>query len=288
MMKIRVAALAAATAVAWASAAQAAISEDLKFCASLRSGKERLACYDAAARIESTQASRPVRNTSPTSPAVSQTPLPVMDAQAAIVTKAPPVAAANWQGFYIGANGGWAGATGSLNFDEKHKLGNWLGGGQFGYNAQSGQIVFGLIVDAQAADIGNRFDWSASPNFWDLSARNRIDVFGTARAKAGFDAGSFLIYGTAGLTWARNTYSHETKPIYMGYKPVIPSVLREDSQFHFGYAAGGGVEGRIAENWSLFGEYLYVNLHPQQYRISGNGMDLSHHIVRGGINFWFK
>ncbi|KQW22948.1 hypothetical protein ASC80_06370 [Afipia sp. Root123D2] len=42
--------------VAFSSAvARADISEDLKFCSTLKNGKERLACYDAAARIEKRQ-----------------------------------------------------------------------------------------------------------------------------------------------------------------------------------------------------------------------------------------
>jgi hypothetical protein len=35
----------------WHASARAEVSEDLKFCAALKSSKERLGCYDAAMRI---------------------------------------------------------------------------------------------------------------------------------------------------------------------------------------------------------------------------------------------
>jgi len=49
----------------FASAASAAISDDLVFCSKLKNGAERLACYDAAARLEKRPASSapPIANT---------------------------------------------------------------------------------------------------------------------------------------------------------------------------------------------------------------------------------
>src|SRR3954468_24789264 len=82
-----------------AGAANAEVSDDLKFCGSLKSGAERLACYDAAARIASKPAA--ARTVTRTAPA---------DAQPAIATKAPvlePLPARNpFDGYYAAIGGG--------------------------------------------------------------------------------------------------------------------------------------------------------------------------------------
>jgi hypothetical protein len=83
----------------------AEVSEDLKFCGSLKSGAERLACYDAAARI----ATKPMQ----TRPTARAAPL---DAQAAVPLKATaldPLPARNpFGGYYAAIGGGYGLATG--------------------------------------------------------------------------------------------------------------------------------------------------------------------------------
>lgn len=83
----------------------AEVSDDLKFCGSLKSAAERLACYDAAARIA-------VKST-PARPAARVVPL---DSQAALPFKAavldPPPARNPFDGYYVGVGGGYAIATG--------------------------------------------------------------------------------------------------------------------------------------------------------------------------------
>lgn len=87
--------------LAFTTAARADISADLKFCAGLSASKERLACYDAAARIEKhgerKAAALPVRP-APVANAMAYSPTPVLP-------KSP------FNGAYIGATGGWDVAT---------------------------------------------------------------------------------------------------------------------------------------------------------------------------------
>ena len=82
-----------------------------------------------------------------------------LPARRAMPVKAPePVATGyDWSGFYIGAHagGGWsercftfAGAS-----DGCHDADGWLGGGQVGFNVQSGQWVFGVEFSGSWADI---------------------------------------------------------------------------------------------------------------------------------------
>lgn len=263
--------------------ALAGISDDLKFCAGLTSSKERLACYDAAARIEN--AAKPTPARTPASTAVQRQPSP-LDAQAAIVTKAPIAPPRNWQGFYLGANGGWArGDTGGTE--------GWLAGAHAGYNAQSGQIVVGLVIDAAFADI-KRSETVIVPTFRPFgppsntitTTDTKIDFLGTARAKLGFDFGDFLLYGTGGLAWLQNSASVSTILTDNSFSSVFA-----DKKFHFGYAAGAGLEARIAQDWSLFAEYLYINVQPQTYALGtfgGTSISGSFHVARGGVSYWFR
>lgn len=56
--------------------ANAGISEDLTFCSNLKSSKERLACYDAAARIEKRKSTRSLSHTAVSAPPPSTPPSP--------------------------------------------------------------------------------------------------------------------------------------------------------------------------------------------------------------------
>ena len=54
----------------------------------------------------------------------------------------------NWSGFYIGAHGGGGWSDRCFSFlgvaDGCHDADGWVGGGQIGFNMQSGQFVFGV------------------------------------------------------------------------------------------------------------------------------------------------
>ena len=71
----------------------------------------------------------------------------------------------NWSGFYIGAHGG--GGWGEKCFadtglsDGCHDTDGWLGGGQVGFNVQSGQFVFGVEFSGSWADISGSHTRSA-------------------------------------------------------------------------------------------------------------------------------
>ena len=70
----------------------------------------------------------------------------------------PPVAVAvpiyNWSGFYLGGNIGWAFGNSSATYNptgETWDVGKngFLGGGQAGFNWQTGNFVFGIEGDYQ-------------------------------------------------------------------------------------------------------------------------------------------
>lgn len=82
-----------------------------------------------------------------------------------VYTKATPPF--SWTGFYIGANGGygWGSSVGTITYttnlgatDTSAGPGGatgWFGGGQIGYNWQTGPFVLGVEADIQDSGIKN-------------------------------------------------------------------------------------------------------------------------------------
>src|SRR4029450_13572642 len=94
----------------------------------------------------------------------------------------------NWSGFYAGLNLGyeWSKVTGS-----SVNPAGVAGGGQLGYNWQTGQFVFGAETDIQASAADDTFaPWKFS-NPW----------FGTLRGRAGYAMNNILLFATAGLAY---------------------------------------------------------------------------------------
>ena len=97
----------------------------------------------------------------------------------------PPASVYNWTGAYAGLNLGyeWGKVTNS-GIDPS----GVAGGGQIGYNWQSGQFVFGAEADIQASAADDTFAPYKFSNPW----------FGTLRGRAGFAINNILLYGTFG------------------------------------------------------------------------------------------
>ena len=94
----------------------------------------------------------------------------------------------NWSGFYAGLNLGyeWSNVTSS-----SVNPAGIAGGGQLGYNWQTGQFVFGAETDIQASAADDTFaPWKFS-NPW----------FGTLRGRAGYAMNNILLFATAGLAY---------------------------------------------------------------------------------------
>lgn len=180
----------------------------------------------------------------------------------------------NWTGLYAGAHvGGGFGrsshtdtggaTTGGFDTD------GYIGGGQVGYNLQAGSIVYGLETDISATDIsGNTFTGCAG------GCSSQLDWLWTLRGRIGIDMGGFMPYITGGL--AVGDASASTNGI-------------SASETLTGWTVGGGVEMKLDKNWSIKGEYLYVDLGdvrvPTATPTDARFDDI--HIIRGGLNFKF-
>lgn len=160
-----------------------------------------------------------------------------------VYTKAaPPVAAGDWSGFYIGAHVGKgttdpvayvnpaalipliggidaATAVASPPFSLSVAPQGGLAGLQLGRNWQVGQIVFGVEADASFAAMRasstGYYRIIAMTGFHDgwigrdgqVTLSQKINALGSVRGRVGMAFGSLFAYGTAGLGWAHVTTS---------------------------------------------------------------------------------
>jgi outer membrane immunogenic protein len=203
---------------------------------------------------------------------------PIYKAPVAVAMPAP-----NWNGFYIGAQGGYAwGDTdmslafiepGPLNAD--HRARGGLVGGTAGFNWQSGPWVFGLEGDYAWASIRG-----ATACIGDSTCSSRLGSFGTGRGRLGYAAGNVMLYATGGAAFGD-----------LRLRVNTPAAIFTVDDFRLGWTAGGGVEWLFSPNWSAKVEGLYYDLGRETYTIDGIAPITARHsgvLVRGGINYHFN
>jgi outer membrane immunogenic protein len=210
----------------------------------------------------------------------------VSAAQAAdMPTKARPApymaAPFNWTGFYIGAHVGAGWSTKEWSFVDdglvfpiaNYNLNGFLGGGQIGYNWQSGWAVFGVEADASWTDIKG----STASNFTSFSSK--IDTLGTVTARFGGAVDHALVYVKGGGAWV-----HE-KHALADFEAFTASKTR------WGWTVGTGVEYAFAPNWSGKVEYNFLDFGKANFfgDVFDGGIDIRQtiHTVKFGLNYRF-
>lgn len=227
-----------------------------------------------------------------------------------------------WNGAYVGVHGGWVGGDwkGPLSYDdeslypgltfdhsEKSISGGdtWGAGLQSGYNVRRGLIVFGAVADVTWTDLNGAGTFLPYPALghdpeWDI--KTKLDMFGTVRGRIGaLVTPQLLLYGTGGFAWGRTSSSIAVNYLSTPCKGG-PCATGEADTNHFGWAAGGGAEWALAHNWTLSGEYLFVDLGREDYGFEGKTApelgssvygsdhihpDLQLSTVRLGLNYHF-
>ncbi len=142
-----------------------------------------------------------------------------------------------------------------------------IGGGQVGYNWQlATQALIGLEADFQGSGIKGSADQIMSPVF-DMTTTDvskSIEWFGTVRGRVGYlVAPQWLLYATGGFAYGQTKTSFSTTDLTVGCVPGPGGTLcgaGASSNLRTGWTAGGGVEAQLTPNWSIKGEYLYVDL----------------------------
>jgi len=208
-----------------------------------------------------------------------------MPVKAALAPPACPPC--NWTGFYFGGNvggsigvsrtvdamSGFPAGAGAVNpfltvGDTRALLGA-IGGGQIGYNWQSGHVVIGVEADWQASSEKSTLTgtWGSLTGGGGLilgaSDEEKIRSIGTARARLGWANDDYLWYVTGGGAWGsiRSDYTLTSNaPATTFASPASASFTTNKG----GWTVGAGVETclgwGVGNHWSAKLEYLYVNL----------------------------
>jgi outer membrane immunogenic protein len=200
----------------------------------------------------------------------------VAGSAADLAVKAPYAAPApvwSWTGFYIGGHvgAGWGttettltgasitppGLTVPFGFPfGQNSTSGFLGGGQVGYNWQSGWAVFGVQADIAGLDVKG-----TTPCIVLLSCTTKSDWLATATGRIGaVVADRGLIYVKGGAAWLNSTNSINLPNLGVAGGGLINGQeLASRETTTWGWTIGLGVEYAIAQNWSAFIEYDYMD-----------------------------
>lgn len=181
----------------------------------------------------------------------------------------------SWTGFYAGGQigYGWGESnhtdingvtTGDFDVDGA------VGGVTLGYNIDAGSAVYGIETDFSFSDIGG-----SSTNNCPNGCSTDVDWLWTLRARVGFDANGFMPFITGGLAVA-DVYANTNN-------------TASNSEVRTGWTIGGGLEFMLDNNWTVKGEYLYVDLGdvsvPTLAPTKAAADNLN--IIRVGVNYKF-
>jgi outer membrane immunogenic protein len=208
-----------------------------------------------------------------------------------MAVKAPPVApvmapAYNWTGFYLGGNVGaeWQSDPGTSNWFQALGVGAGLtnnpqansltsdsiiGGIQAGYNWQISQWILGVEGDwdwthrnsgfCRQTDAGSAPCSDNGRGFVTLSSNS--DWIATVRGRLGYAWDRYLIYGTGGAAFGRVETSINASCLVggCGVSAFLLNTTGNFSDTKTGWAAGGGVEAMLTQNWLVRVEYLHID-----------------------------
>ncbi|MCK1396072.1 outer membrane beta-barrel protein [Bradyrhizobium sp. 1] len=182
--------------------------------------------------------------------------------------KAPYVAPAavwNWTGFYIGGHvgAGWGTTESTLTAVSpggaipggfpiaQNSRSGFLGGGQAGYNFQSGWAVFGVQGDIAGMDVKGTTPCLGGA----ASCTAKSDWLATVTGRIGGVVGDrTLVYVKGGAAWMHTDHSLSVPG---GFGPGAGSV--GTSTTALGWVLGLGAEYAFDHNWSAFIEYDYID-----------------------------
>ena len=199
---------------------------------------------------------------------------------------APAAYAANWTGFYLGGQAGYAYGDnhGAYNYSTpigyvspigvvgagalKHDAQGVIFGAHAGYNRQfESDLVLGLEASIDGATLMRRETVGATNANADqalLTSMVQSDIQGSLRGRAGYAFGRLLPYVTGGLAighfgtrsdlagGASSTPGAYLPPTYVGF-----ATHGLDWTTRLGWTVGGGAEWAVSNHWSIRGEYRY-------------------------------
>ena len=208
---------------------------------------------------------------------VMVTPASAADMAVRTPPPAPVPVMYDWNGFYIGGNGGWAEshncwdfitAVGAAIGDGCRDRSGGVIGGQIGYRWQASQWVFGLEAQGDWADLSNTRVSIIQPA---LSTRVKTDGIGLFTGQIGYAWNAALLYVKGGGAVTSNSFDILTT--LNGVDVASASATR------WGGALGVGFEYGFAPNWSVGAEYDHLFMGN-----ANNSFSVVNPIVAGAVN----
>ena len=170
----------------------------------------------------------------------------------------PPIPVFSWTGWYVGVHVGGAWGTKEWSdpviteFDglatetfsipglttNNYGVNGFLGGGQIGYNYQTGPWVWG--VEAQASWAGIKGS-DLCLIFGTATCKTKVDALGSFAVRFGGTIDRAMLYVKGGLAWA---HERHTTDIFFGGKGPgnFGTVSSEAKHWRWGAMLGAGVE----------------------------------------------
>jgi outer membrane immunogenic protein len=227
---------------------------------------------------------------------------PALAADLGTYTKAPAAVAPiyDWTGVYIGAFGGGGfgnhnvnnGApNGFANFDATYSSQGGLGGGEIGYNWQSGSVLFGVEADAFWSGISGNDVAAVNAGSFPLVGSTDATTLrwgATARVRGGVTVDRFLLFFTGG--WAYGDFHHTD----INTAALTPAAGTETfTATKSGLTAGGGIAYALTNNVLGKFEYRYYDFGSLGRPSPTNGVTpynvtATYSVVTLGLDFKFS
>jgi opacity protein-like surface antigen len=177
-----------------------------------------------------------------------------------------------WTGFYLGGHVGGFWTDNKFNddgyYDYRYSDTSWnnrvatswndnrdgvFGGGQLGYNYQTGAFVFGVEADFGVMDLNHTHDIysNSSYSYWSKDDGN---FYADVTGRLGYAAGPALFYAKGGWAYLDDknsiggTYTSHTNDWSVNHNSGLD-----------GWVAGGGIEYMWSPSWSIKAEYLHFD-----------------------------
>jgi opacity protein-like surface antigen len=217
----------------------------------------------------------------------------------------------NWTGFYFGgfAGTGWGQTDWSFigpATATSPRMAGFLGGGEVGWNYQTGAFVFGAEADL---GLGGLFGGRSCPNTGTqtfnvaavpttagagtntFTCNETLRYMATATARVGYSWDRVLIFVKGGGAWIKDDYSakcnFDSQP-GSGAFCTAPVIAASDKRL--GWTVGGGFEYALNRFWSAKAEYDYADFGTKRLVFTdGEAADIKKtvNLVKIGVNYRF-
>jgi outer membrane immunogenic protein len=166
-----------------------------------------------------------------------------------------------WNGAYLGLQAGYGWATADFTAPGEAvpfgtlDLAGWNWGARGGLDMQTGNIVFGALIDASISNVNaNVVNFGGFGS--DVNAT--IDRSGSFRGRVGMVFNNMMFYGTGGLAVAH---------VNATVSNLAPGDTGSDtrSNTHVGWTAGVGGEVALTNTMTLGVEWLYADYGSKNY-----------------------